>query len=342
MKSFFHKMKNDADESLSRALLIFLTTLHEQRHLGRTAQRLSISVPKASRMLAEAREIFGDPLYTRFGHGLAPTPRAEEVTAQAERVLSAMKQLFAEEAFDPSSMNRVFRIACLDNAIPIMIEPVLERLTLRAPHAGVALIPHSELTLLRLRAGDLDFAIFPAVQLPEDFASVALLKTPYVKVVRAGHPLEEMLRTAGGPDGLPASLIERWPRVQICVHPDTDGVDEGVPGACTIPLKTSDTMIWTEYWLGAVRLMHRTNGVLTLPWRTARALSFDRPLTVLGRAESVPWLEPSLIWHARSMRDVGHEWLRSLFISELRGGMQPLEGDEPFYGRIAGGERIDF
>ena len=60
------------DTQLSRELLVFLTTLYEQRHLGRTATRLSISLPKASRLLAEARTVFEDPLTARArGNGKA-------------------------------------------------------------------------------------------------------------------------------------------------------------------------------------------------------------------------------------------------------------------------------
>lgn len=89
------------DNQLSRELLVFLTTLYEQRHLGRTATRLSISLPKASRLLAEARIVFEDPLYTRFGHGLAPTARAHEVTAQARRVLEEMAKFSQQRPLIP-------------------------------------------------------------------------------------------------------------------------------------------------------------------------------------------------------------------------------------------------
>ena len=54
-------------------------------------------------------------------------------------------------------------------------------------------------------------------------------------------------------------------------------------------------MIWTESWLGAVRIMHRSDAVLTLPWRTAKVLAEEHPLVVLSQERSVSWLEPALI-----------------------------------------------
>lgn len=235
---------DDTDSDLNRSLLIFLVALYEQRHLGRTATRLSISLPKASRQLAAARRIFGDPLYVRFGQGLAPTARAHEVTAQARSVLEEMRRLFEDRTFRPEEMTRVVRVLCLDNAIPIVIEPLVDALFAKAPKAGLALEPHSEETFLRLQAGDADMAVFPAVHLPEGFRSVTLLRTPYVHAVRAGHPLEALLEQGR----LSPADLRRFRRIQICVHPDVDDTAEGVPGPARIPLRAAETMLWTESW----------------------------------------------------------------------------------------------
>ncbi len=323
---------DDTDSDLNRSLLIFLVALYEQRHLGRTATRLSISLPKASRQLSAARRIFGDPLYVRFGQGLAPTARAHEVTAQARSVLEEMRRLFEDRTFRPEEMTRVVRVLCLDNAIPIVIEPLVDALFAKAPKAGLALEPHSEETFLRLQAGDADMAVFPAVHLPEGFRSVTLLRTPYVHAVRAGHPLEAQLEQGR----LSPADLRRFRRIQICVHPDVDDTAEGVPGPARIPLRAAETMLWTESWLGAARLMHRTDAVLTLPWRTALRLSEERPLTVLSRAQSVPWLEPALVWHCHSETDTALEWVRSLVITTVRGGMAELKADEMRTGRLGG------
>ena len=37
---------------------------------------------------------------------------------------------------------------------------------------------------------------------------------------------------------------------------------------------------------------------------------------------SVPWLEPSLIWHQRAASDPALQWLRSLFAVYVRGGTE--------------------
>ena len=199
-----------------------------------------------------------------------------------------------------------------------------------APKAGLALIPHGERTILRMRAGEIDLAIFPAVNLPADFQCLPLLKTPYVNVVRAGHPLEAKLKKGE----VKAADLKPYRRIQICVYPDTDDTSGGVPGAATIPMKAGKTMIWTESWLGAVRIMHRSDAVLTLPWRTAKVLAEEHPLVVLSQERSVSWLEPALIWHEHMAADPGLQWVRSLIVTEIRGGLQPLVADEITLGRL--------
>lgn len=131
-----------------------------------------------------------------------------------------------------------------------------------------------------------------------------------------------------------AADLKPYRRIQICVYPDTDDTSGGVPGAATIPMKAGKTMIWTESWLGAVRIMHRSDAVLTLSWRTAKVLAEEHPLVVLSQERSVSWLEPALIWHEHMAADPGLQWVRSLIVTEIRGGLQPLVADEITLGRL--------
>lgn len=323
-------MKN----GISEELLVFLTTLHELKHLGHAAQRLGMSAPKASRMLSEAREVFRDELFVRHGHGLAPTHRASVIAAKAAHVLDEMRMLAEEAVFSPGNLRRVFRGACLDNAIAMLIEPMLGAFQAAAPHAGMSLTTHNELTLSKLRAGELDFALFPAVNLPEDFLHVELIKTPYVHVVRPGHPLEALAGVTEEGEELWRKKAEGYRRIQIVVHPDTDSTQEGIPGPATIPTQADDTVFFTESWLGAVFLMRTTDALLTLPWRTALQAAKLQPLVVLGRAASVPWLVPSLITHRRSASDPAMVWLQSIFLTHVRGNFEALRPDDIRVGRI--------
>ncbi len=312
------------NRGITEELLEFICVLVEMKNLGLAAKRLGISEPKASRLLADVRTTFGAELFTRHGRGLAPTHEALELALRSRKVLEDMRSLTDRRVFSPAKLERVFRVASLDNALAMVIEPVLAAFSKAAPRAGIAVRTHDESTFAGLRSGELDFAICPAVNLPEDLESTKLLETTYVQIVRAGHPLEPL---AGRPEVHEA--LGHYRRIQIVVHPDTDPVEGGMPGPAKIPLAAGETILWTESWLGAILLLEESDFVLAVPWRTAKRLARRMPLTALADIPEAPSLKPALIWHAHRSADPAFVWLRSLFLSTV-----PRGPDKPVFGRI--------
>lgn len=134
-------IRNLKDSGVTEELLTFLVVAVDHRHLGRTALRLGISEPKASRLLAKARTVFSDPLFERHGRGLLPTHRAITIAERAKPLLETFRSLCEESVFEPAKFDRVLHIACLDNAILIALEPIMAKLRTVAPRAGFAVSP---------------------------------------------------------------------------------------------------------------------------------------------------------------------------------------------------------
>ena len=260
----------------------------------------------------------------RLGLSVRTVDKHLELALRARKILEDMRSLTDKRIFSPANLDRVFRIACLDNALAMVLEPVLAAFSKAAPKAGIAVRTHNESTFRALRSGELDFAICPAVNLSEDFESTRLLETSYVQIVRAGHRLEPL---AGTPEVFNA--IEHYRRIQIVVHPDTDPVEGGMPGPAKIPLSAGENILWTESWLGAILLLEQSDFVLAAPWRTALRLSRTMPLVALAPIPDAPTLQPSLIWHAHRRSDPAFVWLRSLFLASV-----PRGPDVPRFGRI--------
>ncbi|WP_437904328.1 LysR family transcriptional regulator [Sorangium sp. So ce327] len=65
--------------SIDLNLLHVLAVTLEERSATRAARRLGVTQSAVSNALARARELLGDPLLVRDGHGMAPTPAAEEL-----------------------------------------------------------------------------------------------------------------------------------------------------------------------------------------------------------------------------------------------------------------------
>ncbi len=316
---------------VSREMLQFLCTLYELQHLGQTASRLSISVPKASRLLSQGRKIFHDPLFYRHGYGLTPSEKMPIIVEHAQKALTEIRLLFDTPVFDPSKLTRVIRFICLDNAFPIMLEPLMPAFTKQAPNAAIALTTYDEQTFTRMRVGEVDFGLFPPYGLPSDFDSLHLIKTPYVNVVRENHPLTKLL---DGNSKLLDQYINHYRRIQLIVHPNRDQANNGIPSPAAIPSRADNVLCWTTSWLGAVRMMHQTDAILTIPWRTAKVLAHDRPMVVLGREDHLPYLDTALVWHCRLSNDPVLQWLRSLFAVYVRVNSKVIP-DQPELGKIS-------
>lgn len=62
-------------------LLVSLVVLYRERSVSRTAKLLGVGQPAVSASLCKLRKRFNDPLFSRSGRGVAPTPKAEQLVA---------------------------------------------------------------------------------------------------------------------------------------------------------------------------------------------------------------------------------------------------------------------
>jgi len=71
-------------------LLVSLQALLEEKSVTKAAERLFITQPAMSRVLQRLRDQLDDPLFTRTGNELVPTPRAKELEIRLPSLLDAI------------------------------------------------------------------------------------------------------------------------------------------------------------------------------------------------------------------------------------------------------------
>lgn len=296
--------------------LRFFLCIFDNESLSEAAMQCDLSKPAASRALARLREEFEDELFVRCAGGMTPTPRAKRLYSEIQRLVSQYGRLFQEETFCPSKLRKVFRVACVDNAVATFLAPAIPRILSQAKMVGIQFVPMVRNIAVALRSGEIDFAVYPAGEVQDqDIRSLPLAHDAYVVVLHKNHALlhEKLLNTITMQD------LREYPQLQITtVHKDLH--DRDYIGVITdVPHETAQTQVWTPYFLSSIFLMENTNLWAVIPGQMFYKMHRFMPdFVVVGREPKLQKLEPHLYWHQHTHSDLAYQWVRSMFVGTSR------------------------
>lgn len=284
-------------------LLVALDALLSERSVTRAAVRVGLGQSAMSHNLARLRALFGDELLTRGPEGMRPTPRA---LALADPVRIALTQIEAlvlrDQAFDPRTAERTFRIGLPDSAEVLMVPALLAYLCEAAPglHLRLHTIDSSQL-LDDLDADRLDLAIgIGAFAAGKAHHKQRLLLTETYLCVFSAE------RTGVTP---PISLEDyvRLPHVLTSLRLG----ERGVVDDALAPLGLKRTVVLTTpRFLAVPFLVARAPVVATMHARLARFFAAELGLSLSPAPVTLPEVSFSILWHASYDRDPAHAWLR--------------------------------
>lgn len=282
------------------ALLQPLLVLLEQRGVSRAAERLGISQPSMSRILARLRDQFQDPLLVRGPHGMVLTPRAEALQAPLLKWVSDGDDLLRAPAFDPLHSRATFKVASSDFGVLSVVNPVLETLQTGAPDCTLAVEPLSDSSLRRLSEGVLDVVITGYRPEGSGLQSRVLFVDHYLGVARKGHPIF----------GTPLSTddVLDWPHVVTTVGP---GLGDWIAKALPDITFRKGTLHSNSFSL-TPHMVAASNAMAILPARAAIWASETLDLKTFVLPFEFAPLDYYLVWHERSGADPATLWLIDL------------------------------
>lgn len=220
--------------------LYFFLALFRTGTLPRAAEQLGISLSSANRMLAKLRTYWDDPLFVRSGFLMQPTTAAKRRYDKVLSLMHVLEDLRRDDELDPRTLSRTVRTACYDNAFALCIASIFADFTARMPHVRLRATQADEHLFDYLREDLLDLVFFARQGLHPDIHSAALLTTPYVCLVRRGHPLSERA-AAFGP--LNAKILKPSRRCSSMPSP-TATVLPTVPATAGLILKIQTASHW--------------------------------------------------------------------------------------------------
>ena len=172
--------------------LQLVVALDEFRHLGRTAEFLTVTQPAVSKMLVEVEEMLGAQLFDRSRRGTEPTTAGLSFIRFARSVLAEYVRTRDEMSALEKGVAGRTRVGFMVVAMPALLSPAVAQLKSESSVATV-LMEEGDLTHLlpKLRLGELDLFVGrlePGYAAP-DLLTEALYEESMCFVVRPDHPL---------------------------------------------------------------------------------------------------------------------------------------------------------
>jgi DNA-binding transcriptional LysR family regulator len=202
--------------------LQLVVALDQFRHLGRTAEFMSVSQPAVSKMLTEVESMLDLTLFERSTRGTEPTASGVLLIQFARSVLAEYERTRDEITAVASGAAGRTRIGSMVVAMPVLLARAVELLKQRSSQASV-LVEEGDLTHLlpKLRLGELDVFVGrlePGYASP-DLVTEALYEEPMVVVVGPQHALPAKTRTTWADlAAMPCVLPPPWASLRIKIE----------------------------------------------------------------------------------------------------------------------------
>jgi DNA-binding transcriptional LysR family regulator len=126
--------------ALDLNLLLVLDTVLAERSVARAARRLHVTPSAISNGLARLRVALDDPLVSRSGRGVVPTPRATALAPALRRALRDLEQAALGTDFDPATAERQFTLAVADAGQLVKLPPIVARLAAEMPRVRLRVV----------------------------------------------------------------------------------------------------------------------------------------------------------------------------------------------------------
>jgi len=173
-------------------LLVSLQALLEEKSVTRAAARLFISQPAMSRVLQRLRYQLDDPLFTRTGNELIPTPKARDLQMRLPQLLDSILDMVTEGEFDPATYEGEVSIAVPEFVAISLISELTQVVSELAPGLVLSVSSGIDSVAGDLAEGSLDFAIDIDRMISEEISATPLATYSPSIWMRQGHPLTKV------------------------------------------------------------------------------------------------------------------------------------------------------
>ncbi len=288
-------------QSFDLNLLVVLHTLLVERSVSKTAERLHLSQPATSAALNRLRKALNDPILVRDGLRMVPTPRAEQLSEPIQAILTSIDQtLAAPQPFDPSTINRTFKVATNDYGTFVLVPMLMQRLGAIAPGISLEIWEIASDVEASLRQGEVDLVVADAWTLRHCKYTETLFSETFTCLVRQQHPRIHSQLT-----------LEDYIKENHALVSSRGRVMGNVDAALSQQALQRHVGVTLPHVLAIPAVIASTDLIVTLATRIAKHLATDYKLKTFSPPISLDSFEIVMAWPNRMTNNLDIQWLRS-------------------------------
>lgn len=289
-----------AGTRLDLNLLHVFDTIYREGSLTRAAKALHLTQPAVSHSLSRLREHFDDPLFTRQGNQMVPTPLAHRFLESMKPALTQIQGAVNQfHAFDPANQRKAYSLGLRDVLESTFLPPLMQRLAAYPELEIVSKrIPRREMET-QLAAGKLDFAVDVLLPVGRQTSHELLKRDRLVVLAREGHPLTSKALDMEG--YLSAS------HVLVSSRAEGPGIEDFELSRLGVQ---RNIRLRCQHYYAACRVVEATDLLLTMPETYARIISERASITIMHPPADLPSLDVHLYWHKAYDQEPALIWFR--------------------------------
>ncbi|MAD14977.1 MAG: LysR family transcriptional regulator [Alteromonadaceae bacterium] len=157
--------------------------LIKEKSASKAANQLGLTQQAVSEQLKKLRDVFDDRLFLRKTNGFIPTPHAESLSIEVDRILNDFQALLSPKVFDPKTVSGTFVIAATDYAQQVVLPALIAKLRISSPLLKI-IVRDFEIDKVPelMESGSVNIAIAFPDYMPQSYPLIKLFEEHHVCV----------------------------------------------------------------------------------------------------------------------------------------------------------------
>lgn len=273
--------------------------LWQEQSASKAAYQLGMTQQAVSEQLKKLRDVFGDRLFLRKTNGFVPTPFAERLSPDIDKLLREFQALLSPIEFDPATVQGTYVIAATDYAQQIVLPSLIANLRLHSPNLKI-IIRDFELANLNdlMESGKINLAITFPDYIPKSYPLIKLFTEHYVCITSKYSTISKVN----------PSLREIADHPMIAISPSRPDFRDSIDDWFKQFGLERNAVILVPCFSVISRYLEVTDSIAFLPSRAVSELDASQLIT----SDLPEPFDVIAAWHPRYSDDALRKWVISL------------------------------